>query len=146
VSHYIINKVQQGDQHRYRIGDQTFPDLPNLLAFYKLHYLDTTPLIRPAVRRIERVIAKYDFEGSVSLAHFLFKTFYKINLIRIVKLNEIKYVGLAKNMETLKKNSFNFSRKIYLPISYSDISLMKECVSVYIFVFIGSRRPSVQER
>ncbi|XP_059491298.1 adapter molecule Crk [Neocloeon triangulifer] len=64
VSHYIINKVQQGEQHRYRIGDQTFPDLPNLLAFYKLHYLDTTPLIRPAVRRIERVIAKYDFEGS----------------------------------------------------------------------------------
>lgn len=70
VSHYIINKVQQGDQHRYRIGDQTFPDLPNLLAFYKLHYLDTTPLIRPAIRRIERVIAKYDFEGNVRRHNF----------------------------------------------------------------------------
>ncbi|XP_011496762.1 PREDICTED: adapter molecule Crk isoform X2 [Ceratosolen solmsi marchali] len=64
VSHYIINKIQQGDQIRYRIGDQIFPDIPNLLAFYKLHYLDTTPLIRPAPRKIQRVIAKYDFEGN----------------------------------------------------------------------------------
>ncbi|XP_015602308.1 adapter molecule Crk [Cephus cinctus] len=63
VSHYIINKIQQGDQIRYRIGDQMFPDIPNLLAFYKLHYLDTTPLIRPAPRKIQRVIAKYDFAG-----------------------------------------------------------------------------------
>lgn len=64
VSHYIINKIQQGEQTRYRIGDQMFPDLPACLAFYKLHYLDTTPLIRPAPRRVEKVIAKYDFEGS----------------------------------------------------------------------------------
>ena len=54
------------DQVRYRIGDQMFPDLPALLSFYKLHYLDTTPLIRPTPKRCERVIAKYDFEGSVS--------------------------------------------------------------------------------
>ncbi|XP_043801185.1 adapter molecule Crk isoform X2 [Apis laboriosa] len=53
-----------GDQIRYRIGDQTFPDIPNLLAFYKLHYLDTTPLIRPAPKRTQRVVAKYDFEGN----------------------------------------------------------------------------------
>lgn len=66
VSHYIINKIQQDNQCRYRIGDQTFPDLPSLLAFYKLHYLDTTPLIRPAPRRADKVIAKYDFKGSVS--------------------------------------------------------------------------------
>jgi len=64
VSHYIINKMQSGDQIRYRIGDQTFTDLPTLLNFYKLHYLDTTPLIRPAPKRVERVIGKYDFEGS----------------------------------------------------------------------------------
>lgn len=64
VSHYIINKIQQGDQIRYRIGDQIFPDIPNLLAFYKLHYLDTTPLIRPAPRKIQRVMARYDFEGN----------------------------------------------------------------------------------
>jgi len=64
VSHYIINKIQQGDQTRFRIGDQMFPDLPTLLSFYRLHYLDTTPLIRPAAKRVERVVAKYDFEGS----------------------------------------------------------------------------------
>lgn len=64
VSHYIINKIQQAEQTRFRIGDQMFVDLPNLLSFYKIHYLDTTPLIRPAVKRIEKVIAKYDFDGS----------------------------------------------------------------------------------
>ncbi|EFN76830.1 adapter molecule Crk [Harpegnathos saltator] len=64
VSHYIINKIQQGDQVRYRIGDQMFPDIPSLLAFYKLHYLDTTPLIRPALKKTQRIIAKYDFEGN----------------------------------------------------------------------------------
>ncbi|XP_057323491.1 adapter molecule Crk [Microplitis mediator] len=64
VSHYIINKIQQADQIRYRIGDQIFPDIPNLLAFYKLHYLDTTPLIRPAPKKLQKVIAKYDFEGN----------------------------------------------------------------------------------
>lgn len=64
VSHYIINKIQQNDQTVYRIGDQSFCDLPELLAFYKLHYLDTTPLRRPALRRVERVIGKFDFEGS----------------------------------------------------------------------------------
>ncbi|XP_071749089.1 adapter molecule Crk isoform X4 [Lepeophtheirus salmonis] len=63
VSHYIINKIQQGDQMRYRIGDQMFTDLPALLNFYKVHYLDTTPLIRPAPKKIERVKAKYDFDG-----------------------------------------------------------------------------------
>lgn len=70
VSHYIINKIQQGDQTRYRIGDQMFPDLPALLSFYRLHYLDTTPLMRPAPKRVERVQAKYDFDGSVSPTDF----------------------------------------------------------------------------
>lgn len=72
VSHYIINKIQQGDQTRYRIGDQMFPDLPALLSFYRLHYLDTTPLIRPAPKRVERVVAKYDFDGSVRIFFFFF--------------------------------------------------------------------------
>jgi len=66
VSHYIINKVQQAEQTRFRIGDQMFPDLPSLLSFYKIHYLDTTPLIKPAPKRVEKVVAKYDFEGSDS--------------------------------------------------------------------------------
>jgi len=64
VSHYIINKIQQGEQTRYRIGDQMFTDLPALLNFYKVHYLDTTPLIRPAVKKVENVRAKFDFDGQ----------------------------------------------------------------------------------
>lgn len=71
VSHYIINKIQEKsiDQILYRIGDQSFNDLPELLAFYKLHYLDTTPLRRPAPRKLECVIGKFDFDGSVSELH-----------------------------------------------------------------------------
>lgn len=67
VSHYIINKIQQhssGLQTAYRIGDNLFADLPELLDFYKIHFLDTTVLIRPAQRKIEKVIAKFDFDGS----------------------------------------------------------------------------------
>jgi proto-oncogene C-crk len=64
VSNYIINKILQGGQTRYRIGDEFFSDLPALLSFYQIHYLDTTPLIRPAPKRVERVVAKYDFDGS----------------------------------------------------------------------------------
>ncbi|XP_037076418.1 adapter molecule Crk-like [Pollicipes pollicipes] len=63
VSHYIINKIVEDDQTVFRIGDQMFSDLPSLLNFYKLHYLDTTPLIRPAPRRVEKLVAKYDFDG-----------------------------------------------------------------------------------
>ena len=44
-----------------------FTDLPALLNFYKVHYLDTTPLIRPAVKKVESVRAKFDFEGQVSI-------------------------------------------------------------------------------
>ena len=29
----------------YLIGDQTFPDLPSVIEFYKKHFLDTTTLI-----------------------------------------------------------------------------------------------------
>ncbi|XP_053201576.1 adapter molecule Crk-like [Panonychus citri] len=64
VSHYIINKVQQYDQTRFRMGDQMFPDIPSLLSFYKIHLLDTTKLKRPATKRSEKVRAKYDFVGS----------------------------------------------------------------------------------
>lgn len=74
VSHYIINRVVQADGNtRYRIGEQLFPDLPALLAFYRLHYLDSTPLVRPftsvsqnPTTVLETVIAKYDFDGNVS--------------------------------------------------------------------------------
>lgn len=58
--------MQQNDQTRYRIGDQIFPDLPSLLSFYKVHYLDTTPLIRTASKRVEKVVAKFDFNSNVN--------------------------------------------------------------------------------
>ncbi|SPP89054.1 adapter molecule Crk [Drosophila guanche] len=64
VSNYIINKVQQQDQIVYRIGDQSFDNLPKLLTFYTLHYLDTTPLRRPAQKKVEKVVGKFDFVGS----------------------------------------------------------------------------------
>lgn len=63
ISHYIINKIVDGDRVVLRIGDQEFTDLSTLLSFYKYHYLDTTPLIRPAARKVEQVKTKYDFAG-----------------------------------------------------------------------------------
>lgn len=47
VSHYIINSLPN---KRFKIGDQEFDNLPGLLEFYKIHYLDTTTLIEPAPR------------------------------------------------------------------------------------------------
>ena len=44
VSHYIINKMHNG---QLKIGDQVFDTMPDLLDFYKIHYLDTTTLIEP---------------------------------------------------------------------------------------------------
>nr|CAB3233853.1 crk-like protein [Phallusia mammillata] len=46
VSHYIINKLQ----NKLKIGDQTFDSMPELLDFYKVHYLDTTTLIEPILK------------------------------------------------------------------------------------------------
>lgn len=63
VSHYIVNKTHHEEQVKFRIGDQMFPDFPSLLRFYKLHYLDTTSLIRPAPKQVEKVVARYDFDG-----------------------------------------------------------------------------------
>lgn len=45
VSHYIINQMNG----KLKIGEQEFHDLPELLEFYKVHYLDTTTLIQPSV-------------------------------------------------------------------------------------------------
>ncbi|KAH8316849.1 hypothetical protein KR074_010094, partial [Drosophila pseudoananassae] len=64
VSNYIINKVQQQDHLVYRIGDQSFDNLPKLLTFYTLHYLDTTPLRRPAPKKVELVRGIFDFAGN----------------------------------------------------------------------------------
>jgi proto-oncogene C-crk len=47
VSHYIINR--RGGI--YIIGDQTFPTLPEVIEFYRKHFLDTTTLIEIASRQ-----------------------------------------------------------------------------------------------
>ncbi|XP_078492753.1 crk-like protein [Ciona intestinalis] len=49
VSHYIINK----QENRLKIGDQMFDSMPELLDFYKVHYLDTTTLIEPIPKPIK---------------------------------------------------------------------------------------------
>ncbi len=68
ISHYLINRVQEEDKAgdaKYKIGEQFFPDVASLLNFYKLHYLETTPLVSPAPRQLESVVAKFDFVGQV---------------------------------------------------------------------------------
>ena len=58
-----------------------FTDLPALLNFYKVHYLDTTPLIRPAVKKVETVRAKFDFDGQVRTRLFRPCAFLRANTI-----------------------------------------------------------------
>jgi proto-oncogene C-crk len=65
-----------------------FPDLPALLSFYRLHYLDTTPLIRPAPKRVERVVAKYDFDGSVSFKLLIYYPREKNITLRFILLQD----------------------------------------------------------
>ncbi|XP_040272333.1 crk-like protein [Bufo bufo] len=62
VSHYIINSLPG---RRYKIGDQEFDNLPALLDFYKIHYLDTTTLIEPALRYPSPPVGT----GSASTVH-----------------------------------------------------------------------------
>ncbi|XP_071481043.1 adapter molecule Crk-like isoform X2 [Diadema antillarum] len=47
VSHYIITR--KGDQ--FVIGDQAFSSLPEIINFYRGHYLDTTVLLEPCPQR-----------------------------------------------------------------------------------------------
>ncbi|XP_014833828.1 PREDICTED: adapter molecule crk-like [Poecilia mexicana] len=54
VSHYIINDISNRmrpgsgvETNRFQIGEESFPELPALLEFYKVHYLDTTTLCEP---------------------------------------------------------------------------------------------------
>lgn len=82
VSHYII--TQRNGQ--YQIGDQTFSDLPEIVDYYRRHFLDTTTLVEAAPRQTPveadsavggpgaaappvpspevRVRAKYNFPGK----------------------------------------------------------------------------------
>ncbi|XP_038052987.1 adapter molecule Crk-like [Patiria miniata] len=50
VSHYIIQSPMHTELNMYVIGDQSFSTLPQVLEFYKLHFLDTTTLVEPCQR------------------------------------------------------------------------------------------------
>lgn len=58
----LVQIQQQGEETRFRIGDQIFPDIPALLHYYMNTPLDTTSLRRP-IDRPEQVKALYDFTG-----------------------------------------------------------------------------------
>uniref|UniRef100_H2ZKK9 Crk-like protein n=1 Tax=Ciona savignyi TaxID=51511 RepID=H2ZKK9_CIOSA len=67
VSHYIINNLQM----KLKIGDQQFDSMPELLDFYKVHYLDTTTLIEPIPKPMKpsqpvNPIALFDFKSDDS--------------------------------------------------------------------------------
>ncbi|XP_027200007.1 crk proto-oncogene, adaptor protein [Dermatophagoides pteronyssinus] len=64
ISHYIINKIDLNGEPKFKIGENTFHDMPSLLTYYKHHYLDTTALIRAAKKKLEYVRAKFDFLGK----------------------------------------------------------------------------------
>lgn len=62
ISNYIINKIQTNGQIKFRIGDQEFTSLSSILQFYKIHYLESTSLIRPAKRL--KFIARHALIGK----------------------------------------------------------------------------------
>ena len=55
MSHYIINSIGTG----YKIGENTFPDLHNIIEFYKNHFLDSTNLTEPVSKACVCYIAEY---------------------------------------------------------------------------------------
>ncbi|XP_065051192.1 crk-like protein [Rhopilema esculentum] len=101
VSHYIINFNRAS--RVYKIGEQTFDDLPSIVEFYKKHFLDSTTLVEPATRpgfqppgggggqpprqapvNSLKVKAKYNFVGS-DLEDLSFK---KGDILTILKKEE----------------------------------------------------------
>lgn len=86
--------MQQQDHLVYRIGDQSFDNLPKLLTFYTLHYLDTTPLRRPAPKKVELVKGIFDFLGNVSLMCFIFFQKKKCQIV-------ITIISFAKDQDDL---------------------------------------------
>jgi len=127
VSNYIINKIHQNDQVFFRIGDQSFETLPKLLTFYTLHYLDTTPLKRPAVKYFEKVIGKYDFT-SIDQDDLPFK---RGEILTIVKKDEDQW-WTAKN---------SIGRIGQIPVPY--VQKLEECSEVNLETHV---RPSCKTK
>jgi hypothetical protein len=71
VSHYIINNKG----NHYKIGEQTFSDIPSIISFYKNHFLDTTTLTG--------AVSIIDIEDIITWPHedmtFIFECFKKMS-------------------------------------------------------------------
>ncbi|XP_060641243.2 crk-like protein [Anolis sagrei] len=79
VSHYIINSLpgSGGGKGLFRIGEQQFQSLPDLLDFYRDHYLDTTTLREPLPRCAATLPApgqppSFPLEGATELVRTLY--------------------------------------------------------------------------
>lgn len=84
---------------RFRIGDQEFNDLPSLLAFYKTHYLDTTPLIRPVsmVSIVKsRLVCLYVYKTVNNLSPPYIGDHFMLALNSLIK--KLLYIYIKKNM------------------------------------------------
>ena len=46
------------------MGDRRCNNIPELLQFYRVHFIETTVLKRPVDKKMERVRALYDYEST----------------------------------------------------------------------------------
>ena len=86
VKHYLI--TCRNDQKYYRIGDQVFTSMPELLTFYSRHRLDTSTLIYPIPLTSHHVSGSYKSSNNqqdttFSSGKFIYRFIYSINLYDI---------------------------------------------------------------
>jgi len=79
VSHYIINFNRM--TRVYKIGDQTFDDLPSIVEFYKKHFLDSTTLVEPVVRVGFQEAGRVNSPAAPSPSNNSFKVKAKFNFV-----------------------------------------------------------------
>lgn len=73
IGHYQIQRRFSNTRSELTIGNQSFPALPELLTFYKLHYVGDTPLIRPILSPISVPtinVTSYNENNEVSSFHY----------------------------------------------------------------------------
>jgi len=106
VSHYVIKRTGKA---QYSLSDQTFPNLPELINFYRLHLLEETVLTMPLPPKaalhsgvqvthfIETVKAKYNFNARD--AEDL--SFRKMDLLNVIEKHETEW-WKAQHQRTLE--------------------------------------------
>lgn len=110
IRHYEIFRKENRGRLEYTIGEQTFPDLPTLLDFYKTHYLENSALTHPAPSKAiktlpakaivlrTRIPNKYDSEQL---------PLYAGNVVTVTKMNPNgQWEG---ELEDGRKGSFPFT-------------------------------------